>query len=118
MRDFKVKDFDGGGQYLVCTTKDYIGDSAALSTLTYKVGYQYRGARGKPALYLISMADGWIQDGYKDGDDWVYFEGDNMKEADKALVKYLNGKSQEFRFATQDEIIRVVRCQVTRWRNT
>lgn len=131
MRNFKIEDFEGAGQYLVRTNyspkeiKSH-DNPGFLSTVTYKVGYEYRGKRGVHTTYLISMADGLIFDGYKYKDKWVYWEPSKKERKSsteagyRKLVKYLNDPklcTQEMRFATQDEIIAVVNCQTHRWRN-
>ena len=125
MRNFTIEDFDGAGQYLVRSKSNYIHESGALSTLMMKIGYQYRGKRGSHTIYMIAMSDGLIFDGYNYNDEWFYWEGN---EADKSgtqlpkqkLADYLNDPTkceQEYRFATQEEIVRVVMYQKGRWRN-
>jgi len=134
MRDFTVKDFEGAGQYLVRATKDFIENTGYLTTIMYKVGYMHgEGRKGQKTL-LISMADGWSNDrtyitkdaeGKKltDTEDWIKIIWRTDKKANppvtgkQLFVDYLNiHAEQEYRFATQEEIVRVVASQNWRWK--
>lgn len=110
MRNFKIEDFKGSGQYLVANREKIYSDTGYLSTLLLKVGYRH----GKNSCVLISMSDGWVQEGYFNNEIFIPFEG---KES---LVQYLNNPElckEEYRFATQEEVVRVVLNQSSRWRN-
>ena len=145
MRDFRKEDFAGGGQYLVRLTNEelkaneqgtkYQGvvNTGYLSTIMEKVGYIH----GNPDVYnggqlitLTAMSDGWTRfmDFGPDVD-----KSDNKIQLDKRrkniwqtegdssgtqkLCNFLNAPySQEVRFATQEEVIRVVAYQKHRWR--
>ena len=141
MRDFEQKHFDGAGQYLVrmstkevhCNKEDnedkfegYINTSY-LSTIMYKVGYITNNdniGNGNQLICLTSMADGWTRychyagkmpDGSTDFDSKVYWNrsGEGQKNI---FVDYLNNNPQEYRFATQEEVVRVVLSQSHRWK--
>jgi hypothetical protein len=136
MRNFTVEDFKGAGQYLVRTTEDFVARTGYLTTIMYKVGYMHgEGRKGQKTL-LISMADGWSNDrtiltkdeeGNKimNSSGWVVIPWVTDKEANppvnnkQLFVDYLNKHAeQEYRFATQEEIVRVVSAQYWRWRTT
>lgn len=123
MNSFKVEDFSGSGQYLVRTDKKHVEDTGYLSTIMYKVGYMHNNNLVQHGEYnnycLISMSDGWTRDGYfeKNGSentrDWTY-----KAYIDKnVFVEYLNTRNETYRFATQEEVVRVVMYQSSRWRN-
>lgn len=120
MRNFTIKDFEGSGQYLVKATNNeyrHYVDSGNLSTNMYKVGYLHGSEKGYPYknIYsLISMSDGWVQDGYYKNKKYNHFI------SKYALVRYLNSSKlckTEYRFATQEEVVRVVLYQKSRWKN-
>lgn len=123
MNNFKVEDFSGAGQYLVRTSDKHVYDTGFLSTVMYKIGYQHNKnliQHGEYSNYcIIAMSDGWTRDGYfekngsEDTKDWTY-----KAFVDKAtLTQYLNECEESYRFATQEEVVRVVMCQSSRWRN-
>ena len=102
MRNFQEEDFAGSGQYLVRTTKKHIEDSGSLSTIMFKIGWFLGKREDKKKYCLIAMSDGMI-----------YLEQlDNY-----ALVQFLNTNEKEYRFATQEEVVRVVMYQKARWKN-
>jgi len=134
MRNFKISDFEGGGHYLVRTTKKYIEDNGFLSTITFKVGYMYKipGFLSQQVITLTSMSDGWTRIGNiilhdKHGNklhqnDWGFNTWKNDDLGDKLglakFVLHLNSEhTQEMRFATKEEIIRVVSYSKTRYKN-
>lgn len=140
MRNFTPEDFSGAGQYLVHNDKEpnkYV-DTGFLSTIMKKVGYCLgQGCAKRPKrgniMTLVDMSDGLTALGYfdtrKDPEHgknprkissenintwvWVQFNGT------QALCDYLNNPDlceQEYRFATQEEVTRVVMYQKSRWR--
>lgn len=129
MRDFKVEDFHGCGQYLVRTQSDYIKDTGFLTTIMYKVGYinVHNILNVNDSICLISMSDGWVQLGYFDKIDnknsrfiaWSNEKREKIDIAKQKLCDYLNNSElckNEYRFATQEEIVRVVMSQKSRTR--
>lgn len=123
MNNFKVTDFEGAGQYIVRTADTHIVDTGFLSTVMFKVGYQHTSNLIQHGEYdnycLIDMSDGWTRDGYfeKNGSnnpsDWTYRAYVDIQ----SLVNWLNENKEPYRFATQEEVVRVVMRQVSRWRN-
>lgn len=124
MRNFKPEDFDGSGQYLIRNDGEpnTLKDSGYMSTITYKVGYSHgHGFTSKPdkgnIVLLVSMADGWTQSGYfdkhgkEDPEFWTFSQWNSKQD----FCNWLNTKDQEMRFATQEEIVRVVLYQKGRW---
>ena len=139
MRNFKVQDFEGSGQYLVRMGEDEIKkrkkglipgveSDSYLCTITYKVGYitnNYKigGTRGQITC-LTAMSDGHVTLGHyitkrKDGTnigiaDWkkILWVTDENSSNKQKFVDHLNDTdvngAQEMRFATKEEIIRVV----------
>jgi len=126
MRNFTPEDFAGAGQYLIRNDKEAgkYTDAGFMSTVMYKVGYLMGGgglvdAELKNVPLLISMADGWTRCGFHikntDSDKRSIFVRWNSWQD---LCDYLNTEeSQEMRFATQEEVVRVVMYQKLRWRN-
>ncbi len=135
MRNFTTEDFSGAGQYLVRNDKEpnKFVDTGFLSTIMKKVGYCLgQGVTDRPdrgnIMTLVDMSDGLTTLGYfdtrKDPNsnngpyntdkwEWVQFNGT------QALCDYLNNPhlcQQEYRFATQEEVTRVVMYQKSRWR--
>ena len=133
MRNFTIEDFSGAGQYLVRNDKpeNKYTDTGFLSTIMKKVGYCIgQGPENGNIMTLINMSDGKTSLGYfdqrKDPEykknprtcnthlwEWVQFNGDQV------LCDYLNNPDlcqQEYRFATQEEVVRVVMYQKSRWR--
>jgi len=137
MRDFKLKDFDGAGQYLLrmCPEeiiankqgKKFVGytDAGYLTTIVYKVGYVHRIEDFGQCRTLTSMADGWTQMNHfikeEDGNlrrvFWASPKGAPAKAGRQKFVDHLNNdKGSEYRFATQEEVVRVVMSQNWRWK--
>tara|TARA_R110000850_G_scaffold34024_2_gene92258 strand:- start:2935 stop:3348 length:414 start_codon:yes stop_codon:yes gene_type:complete len=137
MRDFKPEDFDGSGQYIIRNDKapDYFTDAGFMSTVMYKVGYMHgnRVSSFGHAIVKISMADGWTTMGYfnKNGftenpqqpDKWTWVPWTSTFEENSIVAKqkfcdYLNNPelSQEYRFATHEELMRVCLYQKRRCR--
>lgn len=138
MRNFTTEDFSGAGQYLVRVgvNPKQISEALSLSTVMYKVGYLINNhdiGTGENFTCLISMADGWTKichyENTKDEngkstppETWekVLWQGEEMGDGlgKQKFVDYLNNPklSQEMRFATQEEVVRVVMAQRSRWR--
>lgn len=146
MRNFTTEDFSGCGQYLVRMSPQELQAKengtafsgyktvSYLSTLMKKVGYclgQGTTHYGQGNIYtLVDMSDGLTKLGYFDTskdpnytprgggaantDLWTWVPFDSVQ----ALCDYLNSEyhSQECRFATQEEVVRVVLYQRSRWR--
>ena len=138
MRNFTTEDFSGAGQYLVRNDKEpnkYI-DSGFLSTIMKKVGWcsgqgleDFNGY--KNIMTLVDMSDGLTSLGYFDqrkdpefrknprtsnSKMWIWVQFNSTQN----LCDYLNNPDlceQEYRFTTQEEIVRVVMYQKSRWRN-
>lgn len=120
-------------------------DAGYLSTITYKVGYMhdnFKIGNGNQITTLTSMSDGWTRichypnskkaEQYEkegkvlDFDKWekVLWQTDEENKVDGEVLSgkqkfcdYLNNpETQEMRFATQEEIVRVVMYQKSRWR--
>ena len=122
MKPFTTEDFSGSGQYLVrMSPKEiYLREKDAfaniertgfLTTVMYKVCYDFGHAARGHTKYLVAMSDGMI---YK------RFETDSIKPivSEILLVDYLNNeKNEQWRFATQEEVVRAVMYQSSRWRN-
>ena len=128
MRNFTTEDFSGAGQYLVRNDKPRNGfvNTGFLSSVMYKVGYSHgtkfenRPDTGNVML-LISMSDGLSLHGHflKNGNEtdtskWTFVQWNGVQE----FCDYLNNPelSQEYRFASQEEVVRVVMYQTSRWR--
>lgn len=141
MRNFNTEDFSGCGQYLVRNDKEpnKFTDTGFLTTIMKKIGYcRGHGLNELPekgnVITLIDMSDGLTSFGYFDQRKdpsrnnnpriitsetskfwlWVQFNGL------QSLCDYLNNPDlcqQEYRFATQEEVVRVVMYQRSRWRN-
>lgn len=140
MRNFKVEDFNGAGQYLLRMSPDeihkkeknepFLGytDTGFLSTIVKKVGWiinNYGIGNGEQITTLTDMSDGMTIIGnftnknpQSNNYEKVIWQGSNG-EGKQKLVDWLNNPelSQEHRFATQEEIVRVVMYQSSRWRN-
>jgi len=128
MRNFTIEDFIGSGQYLVREKENkFITDTGFLSTIMYKVGFDNNNLEigtGGQITNLISMSDGWTRCFYflnnEDGTTnfnkkviWQNTEELGSHQGKQRLCDYLNNSelSQEMRFATQEEIVRVVMYQ-------
>lgn len=128
---FKPEDFDGAGQYIVResvnkTNSPDIYSTGYLSTVMKKIGYTLGTRRNNsPAnIYcLIDMSDGCVKEGYftgtknEDGRDidsekwiWNQFAGTTNHEAKTRLCEYLNNNphGETYRFATAEEVMRVI----------
>lgn len=139
MRNFKVEDFDGAGQYLLRMSpkevyakennERFLGysNTSYLSTIVKKVGWiinNYNIGDGEQIYTLTDMSDGMtIIGNFTSADpqsnNWekIIWQGEGKQGLQK-LVNWLNNPvlSEEHRFATQEEIVRVVLSQQTRWR--
>ena len=124
MRNFKEEDISGGGQYLIRLDANqraaisenktpFVKDTGYLSTIMYKVGYLHN----PPASCLIAMSDGWVRYGEIKEGKLIPWETTSKSLGRTKLVNYLNNGDEEYRFATQEEIVRVVMYQRGRWRN-
>lgn len=140
MRNFTPEDFNGAGQYILRMSHDEIfardnnkpfsgySNTSYLSTLIKKVGYitnNYDIGNGEQICTLTDMSDGWtIFSNYTSKDpksnnyEKVIWQGKN-DYGKQLLCNWLNNPElcQEHRFATQEEIVRVVLYQKSRWRN-
>ena len=140
MRNFKMEDFSGSGQYLLRMSPREIhcrnnninfegySDTSYLSTIIKKVGYitnNYNIGDGEQIYTLTDMSDGLTRiSNYTSNEpklnnyEKIIWQGEDGLGKQK-LVNYLNNPelSQEHRFATQEEIVRVVMYQSSRWRN-
>lgn len=131
---FKPEDFDGAGQYIVRETPNkvnspHIVDSGYLSTVMTKVGWNQgtrREHRSSNIYCLIDMSDGLVTEGYFtntktetgesiEHEKWIWneFSGTTNYEAKVKLCEYLNNNphKETFRFATNEEVVRVVMSQ-------
>lgn len=140
MRNFKPEDFSGAGQYLIRMSPDEIYkkennlrfsgycDTGFLSTVVKKVGYitnNYNLGDGSQISTLTDMSDGYTKLGNYTAKDpktnnweFIFWQGGN-NVGHQLLCNWLNNPelSQEHRFATQEEIVRTVLYQSSRWRN-
>lgn len=146
MRNFTTEDFSGSGQYLLRMSPSEIhqrennlkvigySDTGFLSTIIRKVGWitnNYKIGTGEQIVTLTDMSDGRTLIGNftheKPGRDtnwdkiiWQREAGDEDSDGGKRrLVDWLNNPklSQEHRFATQEEVVRCIMYQSSRWRN-
>lgn len=134
---FTPEDFEGAGQYIVREgynklKSPYINDTGYLSTVIQKIGWtnNIRPFEDKEATryMLIDMSDGLIFHGYftntrredephrsKPVEEWKWneFSGKSNAEAKQKLCDYLNENpdGETFRFATNEELIRVAAYQ-------
>jgi hypothetical protein len=102
----------------------HLCDSGFLSTIMYKVGYSHgNGFKHRPdeghIVCKVSMADGWVDNGHfnkngsTDPEQWNYIQWNGKQD----FCDWLNITSRdEYRFATQEEVVRVVMYQSSRWR--
>lgn len=136
MRNFEAKHFQGCGQYLVKNRHEPNGykDADYMETLMVKVGWTnsaraLANPEGRP-LCLVDMSDGLTRLGYfdttadpdyKSGNGnantelWVWHNFDGYQ----SLCDYLNNPAmcEEYRFATHEEVMRVVLRQMSRCGN-
>lgn len=136
MRNFNTEDFSGAGQYLV-RVKDSYRDAGYMSTVMCKVGWITPNAKlfvdcpeSGNVYTLTDMSDGMTRCGYFDTrndpdhgknpmrchtETWIW----NQFNSIQSLVDYLNNPElckNEYRFATQEEVVRVVLYQKSRWK--
>jgi len=140
MRNFKIEDFSGAGQYLLrmspreiyCKSNNLpfegYSDTGHLTSLVKKVGWitnNYDIGDGEQIYTLTDMSDGMTRisnytskEPQTNNYEKTIWQGENGSGLQK-LVNYLNNPelSQEHRFATQEEVVRVVMYQSSRWRN-
>ncbi len=137
MRNFTTEDFNGSGQYIIRADKEagqYV-EPGFMSTILYKVGYCLgQGCINPPdegnITTLVSMSDGMTKLGYfntlndpnwqpdmnpkgpANTDKWIWVPF-NSKQI---FCNYLNNSdfSQEYRFATQEEVVKVIEYQKSR----
>lgn len=112
--NFVVNDFEGSGQYIVRSKDRAILNTGYLSTILYKVGYIH--LREKAIVTKISMSDGLTQTGYYIENEFIEFSDTTLNGAKQKFVDYLNNNpyADTYRFATNEELLRVVNYQ--RWR--
>lgn len=128
MRNFKIEDFEGCGQYIIRADREHYTDAGFMSTIMKKVGWLIgtsKAGRQEQRVCLIDMSDGLITDGYfinkdekgnriEDTQRWIWISFEKTEEdrfADKrTLINYLNNPnlSQEYRFATHEEVMHVI----------
>lgn len=124
MRNFKLRDFAGSGQYLVRQEPgvEFVTNTGYLSTIMFKVGYLYGSTGNGQVRCLISMSDGFVQDGHfvtvpprppsttpsKYKVLWQSSKPLDVEEGIQLFIKYLNEGETEYRFATLEEVLRVV----------
>jgi hypothetical protein len=135
---FTPKDFEGAGQYIVREHNNkkhspHFTDTGYLSTVMMKIGYRaaVREKELSNRYILIDMSDGLTTEGYytntgeftngrhlNPSEQWIWnpFAGKTSYEAKQKLCDYLNNNpySKTFRFATNEELIRVAAHQ--RWK--
>ena len=133
---FKPEDFDGAGQYIVRESANKINsphfyDTGFLSTVMYKIGYMHKSKsiHSNNLYILISMSDGLSLPGYYtntkdaegkfiDASQWIFteFSGESNYDAKVKLCEFLNNNphKETYRFATEEELIRVAAHQ--KWR--
>lgn len=108
MRNFKPEDFEGSGQYIIREyNPETVKTGTFISTILFKIGY-INNPYMEGKIFIVSMSDGWLRN----------FDFD--KSENRMTPKYFRNKedlcnslnnpnNQEYRFATEDEIIRGVR---------
>lgn len=134
MRTFTPEDFSGCGQYIVRVDAKqreqmkngkapHLCDPGYLSTIMYKVGYSHgNGFIHRPEdgniIMKVSMADGHTSNGYfnqngsTDPSNWTFVQWNGKQD----FCDYLNHPDkEEYRMATQEEVVRVVLYQRSRW---
>lgn len=112
MRNFTTEDFAGSGQYIIRADKPankYV-DTGFITTILKKVAYKM----GLPNRYiLVDMSDGLITDGVYNKETKIFTPFTDLQ----SICDYLNNPEiQEYRFATQEEVVRAVMYQKSRWR--
>lgn len=133
MRNFTIEDFTGAGQYLIRNDKpagQYI-DPGFMSTIMYKVGFMINNldiGSGGQITTMTSMADGmtsmynYVDPSPSKSGNWdkVIWQNDVIGDHKgiQRFVDWLNNPelSQEYRLATQEEVVRVVMYQKSRWK--
>lgn len=132
MRNFTSEDFTGCGQYLVKIgpqemaareagqTSYTVQDTGYLATMLYKVGWgvAYEKEDGSSCYYLalVSMTDGMVTNRYKPSasEDWTFITGSAGITAFDVFADFLNTGMEEYRFATQEEVVRVILYQTSK----
>jgi hypothetical protein len=137
---FTPEDLDGAGQYIIKEHKNkleysYFKDTSSLQSNMYKIGYinNHRLKEDMSNQYLIiSMTDGWSMPGYhisideegnkiEDSAKWEFisFSGNDNIEAKQKICEFLNNNiyKSTYRFATNEELIRVAAQQKLRTRS-
>ena len=113
MRRFREHHFDGCGQYLAAISTPAklstdAGARAKPTTELYKVAYNNHCENGKSSVFLVAMSDGMTL-------LHLIGHGETHVSAIKDLCDKLNTTDHnEFRFATMDEVINVVKGQASR----
>jgi hypothetical protein len=114
-----------------------IGNTGYLSTVMFKVGYHTNNAEignGEQLTCLIAMSDGHTSFYHYpnirkatacrasgqavDFVEWekVFWQKQGEVLGIQIFVDHLNTGEEEYRFATQEEVVRVVMYQSSRWR--
>ena len=119
MRNFTTEDFEGAGQYLVAcrnTEPNGFTNTGFLSTIMYKIGYKHsspelsldvRRQTGSNNYCIVSMADGWTQDGY-----FITKDENGVKIEDTTKWKWVPFRGTD----NKEEVVRVVLYQKSRWK--
>jgi hypothetical protein len=140
MRNFKIDDFSGAGQYLLRMSPQEIiakennqtfhgySNTGFLTTIVKKVSWiinNFNIGDGTQIYALTDMSDGMIifsnytsKEPKSNNHEKIIWQGEGKSGVQK-MVDWLNNPelSQEHRFATQEEIVRIVMYQSSRWRN-
>jgi hypothetical protein len=140
MRNFTPNDFEDSGQYILRMSSKEIqareqnepfngySNTGYLTTLIKKVGYLNGigiGNGHERLMTLVDMSDGSTMIGNYPVKDLtmsncklVLWQGDSLTRK-QLLCDWLNNSElcQEHRFATQEEIVRCVMYQKSRWKN-
>lgn len=144
MRNFTTEDFNGAGQYLIRMGPEEIDtqntgkgehtyrDAGYLSTIMFKVGYVVNNleiGNGNQIACLIAMSDGMVSmynytSKHPEENDYekTLWQGNRENnepyDSKQKLVDWLNNQelSDEYRFATQEEVVRVVLYQRSKWK--
>lgn len=129
---FKPEDFEGAGQYIVRESinkkqRPDIYNTSYLCTVMMKLCWsnKIRNGQGLYRYFFIDMSDGMATEGYftntdyNDGnrnnrrpiEEWIWndFSGDTGHESKQKICEYLNNNphGETYRFATNEELIRV-----------
>jgi len=98
---FHVEDLEGSGQYVIENRDRHYKDTSYMTTLMYKVCYGVDNS-----ALLIAMTDGMTLREFKTNDKLV--------ENKRLLCDFLN--SQNYRFASHEELVRMALHQYRRCR--